>query len=436
MLVKRAVLVFLFLLTGCIKPISDRVEEQPATAKEPVEKLAYVADRALWLTTLGGTDKQPIDACPPQPAYCYFTRLRWSPDGNYLLYLKNNDSISTLHLADRAGNTHRLPGTGEDQIDFPIPAWSADGQSLIYLQDGLRQMNSPFTEMGHEIGTVSDFGDGGCGGGGFPVSEFVYWQEGLATFPYNTPPSQLIWLANDQLLYTRNCTGTGLGRFDLRTGRPLPRLDSDRLMLVTTNRQRDRWAAITTDHHLAIGLAQAGLIITSPIADSIPTPAQLNTGIHPPGTTLAGGVFYGAYSGRLYYTTRQLQTTLQIDEQGFYALDPPVQNLFITYPHFPIYQTTLYATTQTDWEHPQIVWQGDAYGIGSVSESASGDILFVRIDNGQALYKALKAKKSITEVEAVWPTGQIMRIPAAGSAPQVLLDNAGQVALVQIHRNK
>lgn len=62
-MIKRVVLVFLFLLTGCIKPISDRVEEQPATAKQPVEKLAYVADRALWLTTLGGTDKQKIDAC-------------------------------------------------------------------------------------------------------------------------------------------------------------------------------------------------------------------------------------------------------------------------------------------------------------------------------------------------------------------------------------
>lgn len=157
MLIKRVVLVFLFLLTGCIKPISDRVEEQLATAKQPVEKLAYVADRALWRTTLGGTDKQKKS-----------------------MLVQRRPTIAALPICKA------------------------------------------------------------------------------------------------------------------------------RLLSLAPNAARDQWAAITWDHHLAIGSATDGLIATRPIAASIPSIEESGR-LDRLGITLAGGVFYGASSGRLYYTTRQLQ---------------------------------------------------------------------------------------------------------------------------------
>lgn len=179
---------------------------------------------------------------------------------------------------------------------------------------------------------------------------------------------------------------------------------------------------------MAIGSAVDGLITTRPIAASIPAIEESGR-LDRLGITLAGGVFYGASSGRLYYRTRQLQTTLQIDEAGFNQLDADVMNLFVSYPRFPIYQTTLLTTTQNDFSNAQIVWQGDAYGIDSVTETANRDILFVRIDNGQALYATLQAKEPLAAVQKAWPKPQILCIPAAGGAPELLLDNAGQLAL-------
>jgi len=62
-------------------------------------------------------------------------------------------------------------------------------------------------------------------------------------------------------------------------------LDDDQLLLFTTNRQRDQWAAITWDHHLAIGSAQAGLITTRPVAASIPA-ADTSRSLDRVGTTV------------------------------------------------------------------------------------------------------------------------------------------------------
>jgi hypothetical protein len=167
------------------------------------------------------------------------------------------------------------------------------------------------------------------------------------------------------------------------------------------------------------------------VAEKIPSldePGSMNQ----PGATLAGGVFYGPVSDRLYYTTRQLQQWVHLTEEQFFGLDPAVQERFVSTPHFPIYQTTLFATTTADWQQAQIVWQGDAYGIGNVTEAANGDLLFVRVDNGQALYETLQADPTLAEMQDTWPKPQIIRLPADGDAPQILLDNAGQLALAPL----
>ncbi len=417
------------LLTSCIRPDDSTIRTADGITKATRQPMAYVSDRQLWLTTYDGASTldrgQAVDACLPEPAFCRFAHLRWSPTGDYLLYQKQQDEQSALHLLDRHGKTRLVAEAGD-------PVWSMDGQSLLYLGvDGLRRVDAPFTDGGRVVGRLTNFGDSTCGGGGFPASEFSYGLEGLGTFPYNSLPGHMAWLVNDRLLYTRHCTGAGMGQFDLQSGTELPMLDDDRLQLFTTNRTRDHWAAITRDHHLAVGSAADGLIGTRPVAESIPTLDDPNS-MNRPGVTLAGGVFYGPVSGRLYYTTRQLQQWVQLTEEQFSAVDMTVQNLFVSIPHFPIYQTTLFATTATDWQQAQVVWQGNAYGVGSVTEAANGDLLFVQIDNGQALYETLQANPTLADVQSAWPKPQIIRIPADGSAPQQLLDNAGQVALARL----
>lgn len=425
--------VLLCLLTGCIRPDPASVPPQPLMARAPLQKMAYVRNGKLLLSTYGGTETQEVDACSPDAAYCHLMDLRWSPDGNYLLYFKYSDEPFLLYLVDGTGRSR--PFSGASRFALAIPTWSADGQQFLYgtttptgFEVWLTQ--APFVDAGHKVGDVQTLGDG-CGGGGFPATEELYIAEGLGTFPYHTPPPNLLWLANDVVLYARYpCPAAGIGQFDLQTGQPLPRIDEDRAVLFTTNRQRDHWAAITQDHHLAIGSAEAGLLATRPVAEYIPDPNRLES-MAQPGVTLAGGVFYGPTSGRLYYTTRQLQAEWQLDEAVYATLDESVIELFppLTTPQSPIYQTTLWATTPTALTEPELVWQGDAYGIGSVTETANGDILFVRIDNGEALYAALQAKLSAAEVQQAWPKPQIMRIPAAGGTPELLLDNAGQLAL-------
>jgi hypothetical protein len=432
----QLILLTLFALKGVTHPYDSPPPTTAKSGKATPQFIAYVSEDQLWLTIYDGSDTPPrgqvIDRCQPEPAYCWFANLRWSPTGEYLLYLKVQGDQARYHLLDRQGQRRALPGNADNGRGLSAPVWSATGQSLLYTEvAGLRRIDAPFTDDGRIIGVLTNFGDSSCGGGGYPASELVYWQEGLGTFPHMSLPGHLAWLANDRLLYSRHCTGAGMGQFDLQTGAELPMLDEDRLLLFTTNQASDHWAAITWDHHLAIGSADAGLIGTRPVAEKLPSldePGSMNQ----PGATLAGGVFYGPVSDRLHYTTRQLQQWVHLTEEQFFGLDPAVQERFVSTPHFPIYQTTLFATTTADWQQAQIVWQGDAYGIGNVTEAANGDLLFVRVDNGQALYETLQADPTLAEMQDTWPKPQIIRLPADGDAPQILLDNAGQLALAPL----
>lgn len=432
----QLLLLTLMALNGFTNPDSSSPHAANSVMTAIPQPMAYVSENQLWLTVYDGAAPLPrgevVDRCSPEVTYCWFTHLRWSPTGEYLLYQKQQAGQASYYLLDRMGQIRPLPTDGGDAQTMPVPVWAADGQSLLYFGTmGLRRMAAPFANAGRVLGVLTDFGDSTCGGGGFPASEFSYWLEGLGTFPYNSLPGHLAWLANDHLLYTRHCTGAGMGEFDVQSGVELPMLDDDRLLLFTSNRTRDHWTAITWDHHLAVGSAADGLIGTRPVAESIPSLDDPNS-MNRLGVTLAGGAFYGPVSGRLYYTTRQLQQWVHLTEEQFAAVDMTVQDLFVSTPHFPIYQTTLFATTMTDWQQAQVVWQGDAYGIGSVTEAANGDLLFVRVDNGQALYAMLQRDPTLAEVQNVWPKPQMIRIPMDGDAPQQLLDNAGQIALAPL----
>ena len=170
------------LLTSCIRPDDSTIRTADGITKATRQPMAYVSDRQLWLTTYDGAatlDRgQIVDACPSEPAFCRFAHLRWSPTGDYLLYQKQQDEQSTLHLLDRHGKTRLVAEAGD-------PVWSMDGQNLLYLGvDGLRRVDAPFTDGGRIVGRLTNFGDSTCGGGGFPASEFSYGLEGLGTFPY------------------------------------------------------------------------------------------------------------------------------------------------------------------------------------------------------------------------------------------------------------
>ena len=295
------------------------------------EAPAYVQDNTLFIRALDGGEAIAVETCP-ESSICFLQYLKWSPDGQHLLYsyyageyyADENDS---LRLADRHGNVQTI----SDDIAYIRPgAWSPDGRAIAFFRPTNTSTEGSETEQAadvHEVWTAAvpseDLGAGsadgavgalqlvgpinmppdGCGGGGRSQSEELYEKEGGTSYGYQMGVTD--WTASGILLYTLNCGNVGIGRFDMNSAAQLEPFDTALRSLVL-NDTRDRWFAVSgppwsdeaADHQLVTGTPD------SPAVEIIPTsqPVEL--------------VFYGPVSGRLYYTVRELVERAEVSDRG------------------------------------------------------------------------------------------------------------------------
>ncbi|MEZ4865972.1 MAG: hypothetical protein R3C14_31950 [Caldilineaceae bacterium] len=447
--------VILLLLAGCAFPLTPPVlpltatpSMAPITTALPTpavikQAMAYVSEGRLLLSTYRGANApRTIDSCPDS-GWCFFADLSWSPDGANLVYLKTTESGSALRIVNRAGTVQTVIDQG-DTLGFSFaPAWSPDGQALIYAVatpdilpgsgdetadnlvrvHGARQRTElwviqvPFRDSGHKIGHI--YARVGCGGAGYSESEQIYWREGLGTFPHGYSSQRLAWLPTDLLLYSLTCLSSGIGRFNIKSGQELPPLDEANLLAFTVDFPRQRWAAASQDNQLALGTSDQTAFALHRISG-----ATLTVGMPVTGTVQLSGLFFGPTSGHLYYTTRELLASTAISDERY--LDLMSGPMVIP---FDFYRTSLFVIENATVTQAKPLLQTDAYALANLTETASGDLLFVRIDNGRAYYAAMQAGEPLDSVMRMRPKTQIMRLPSAGGAPEVLIDNAGQLAL-------
>jgi hypothetical protein len=401
------------------EPAAEPVAEPTAAVAITGEAIAYVQDNTLFIRALDGGEAIAVETCP-QGSYCLLQYLKWSPDGQRLLYyyydyngVYVNDS---LRLADRQGNVQTV---SDDIAGLQPGAWSPDGRAIAFFRPTYASSETEPMAGVYEVWTAAvpseDLGAGsvdgavgalqpvgtvhissGCGGGGLSQSQALYENEGGTPFGFLMGVTE--WTASDILLYTTACGNVGNGRFDMNSGMELEPFDTALRSLVLNNR-RDRWYAVTgsswpaatTDNQLVTGTPD------SPAVEMIPTSQPIEL------------VFYGPVSGRLYYTAREVMEWAVLPDQGLY---------------FPFYRSALW-TMNPDGTGETLLWQAEGHAFAGVTERPDGSLLFTRVENERALYQAAQ-DTTITDLAPYAPQRHIMQIPATGGEPVVVIANAGQ----------
>ncbi|MCA9971292.1 MAG: PD40 domain-containing protein [Anaerolineales bacterium] len=421
--------------TPTATPIAAAVDPTPvpppALPREAVDNLtavsaqaiAYLQEGTLFIRALPDGQPVVVESCP-EGSTCIQRYFKWSPDGSQLLffsYTRSDDgAVAALKVADRQGAVQLV---SDDVRDFQPGAWSPDGRAIAFMsatdtytegsetQPGGRQIDV-WTAAVDEAGVVGapqaagswlQVGDG-CGGGGRSASEVLYENEGGTSYGYLM--GVLEWSAADVLLFTRDCTNIGIGRYDLAAQTALPDFAQPLRNLVLNN-ARDRWYAVTgyswtTDpgnNELVTGTPDAVEVTV------IPTSAPVEL------------VFVGPVSGALYYTERTPLGRDEVLDRGMY---------------FAYFQSALWRL-QPDGSGEAVLWgDADDHAYAQVTETAVGDVLMVVVENEAALFAAAQdASLDDAALQAFMPQRRIVLLPAAGGEPQVVLSNAGQPALAR-----
>ncbi len=176
----------------------------PTSTPTPIPE-AYIQNNTLFLN---GT---AVDSCAAPD--CHLAYLRWSPDGRFLLYYKQQAGIGEYRLANKAGAVQ----TVTVNVNQPRPAaWSPNGQTILFL----RQVN-PFLDVAETESGEMVFGvwlvdvapDGSLAA---PAAN------GELVVPEADCPADaakwaftLVWDAADVLHYSLQCDGSGNGRYVL-----------------------------------------------------------------------------------------------------------------------------------------------------------------------------------------------------------------------------
>jgi hypothetical protein len=383
------------------------------------DAIAYVQDEQIFIRTLPDGETVPVHTEPcPEGGYCALSYLKWSPDGQHLLYYYYDGSQSSLRVSDLKGNVQAIENVG-----FMRPGeWSPDGRTIVYFLETETYLEAEGDNLGGRLievwtapaaedgtvgapelaGTWKQIGDG-CGGGGRSNSEVLYENEGGTAYGYRM--GVIEWSAQDILLYNLNCTNIGIGRFDMTTGTELPGFDQPLRNLVLNN-SGDRWYAATgyawdhenpDDNLLVTGTPDSTEITV------IPTSAKVEL------------VFVGQTSGSLYYTERNQLERESLDDIGL---------------NFGFFESALWHIQPDGSGEEQLLFGEDVQAYAQVAETAVGDLLFVLVENDRPLFAAAQFHELDEEaLLAYHPARHIMQLLTSGGEPVTVLSNAGQPAL-------
>ncbi len=382
----------------------------PVTAIEG-NAVAYVQHGDLYIRDLPQAHP-PILVDDCQGPNCLFQYLKWSPNGQYLLYYRENNGTREIRLADRQGMVQTV---ASDTASLRPAAWSPDGRQIAFLRQTDRWIESE--PLGNIVevwsvavaasGAISDakivgeiHGGAGCGGGGRSQSDELYEREGGTAYGFRMSKTE--WTAQNILLYTLDCGNAGIGRFDMSTG---TELEPYAVLLrgLVLNQAGDRWIAVTWDasstepgdHKLVTGDP------TSTDTEIIPTSAPVEL------------VYVGPVSGHIYYTSRHRTGGANLSDDYF----------------FNFYESALWMI-HADGSGEKLLWQAADHSFAGVTEALDGSILFVRVENDVALYEAVQDETVAPERWVDYlPQRHIVRILAPGGEPEPWLENAGNLAI-------
>ena len=398
-------------------PVREDVDNVTAVSANAI---AYVQNEQLFIRTLPDGNTVPVHTEPcPEGSYCSLDYLKWSPDGQFLLYTYyDGQSSSSLRVSDQQGNGQII-----ENVAFIRPGdWSPDGRSIVFFRETETYFEADDTSPGGrlmEVWTVALAEDGqlqtpqlvgswrqvgdGCGGGGRSRSEVLYEDEGGTPYGYKMAVTE--WTAQNILLFNLICTNIGIGRFDMASGTELPSFEQPLRNLVLNN-SGDRWYAVAGNTWDRDNPDNNQLVTGTPDSTEItliPTSAKVEL------------VFVGQSSGSLYYTERNPLGRESIDNRGLY---------------FAYYESALWRIQPDGSGEERLLYGEDVHAYAQVEETAVNDLIFVLVENERPLAAAAQVIQSNPDtLQAYYPQRHIMQLPASGGDPIMILSNAGQPAL-------
>ncbi len=398
-------------------PVREDVDNLTAVAADAI---AYVQNEQIFIRTLPDGNTVPVHTEPcPEGSYCSLDYLKWSPDGQFLLYTYyDGQGSSSLRVSDLQGNGQII-----ENVAFIRPGdWSPDGRSIVFFREtdtyfeaddispGGRLMEVWTVALAEDgqlqtpqlVGTWRQVGDG-CGGGGRSLSEVLYEDEGGTSYGYKMAVTE--WTAQNILLFNLICTNIGIGRFDIASGTELPSFEQPLRNLVLNN-SGDRWYAVIGNAWDRDNPDSNQLVTGTPDSTEItviPTSAKVEL------------VFVGQTSGSLYYTERNPLERESIDSRGLY---------------FAYYESALWRLQPDGSGEERLLFGPDVQAYAQVEETAAGNLVFVLVENERPLAAAAQFTEGNPDtLQAYTPQRDIMQLPASGGDPIMILSNAGQPAL-------
>ena len=405
--------------------------------------IAYQQDRQLFVNQLDASEAPMlVTACDETNAYDYcLPQLHWSPTGTHFFY-EAVESPYTLFISDLQGNQQ---GFTISSRPYRWPVWSPDGRQLLLFVGTNRPWGDHFNqelsfdELGFidevwllQMDDAGNWGDPqmlteletpgiGCGGGGGSVSDRLYeLQDG---YPSGFQAARkMFWTSENVIIYHLKCDyylSQGYGRYDIKTNQPLAPY-SGRLHGLKLGASGSRWVAVTgkeydedasVAHQLVMGhVNELGYEV-------VETPALSAAEVSVP----VDMVFWGKYSGRIYYTSR-----VQTDSKDVTG-DVPIN--WQSPPYFHFYHTQLW-TIQPDGSDERLLWESsDDHSYSRITETPDGDLLFVQIENDVARYEAMIGGVPEAEWREHFPHTHIMRLSPNASEPEIFIENARDLAV-------
>lgn len=270
----------------------------------------------------------------------------WSPDGNWLAYIREGLNGNELMLTDIFGRPPQVVATGVNS-SLPIH-FSIDNRQIFYT-------TIPNTEQANNLNTIDvmtlvmgsanppaklgSFQQASCGGTGAQFNDMLYWTE--AGINGNRP---IMEVTNYGVVHSINCEGIGVALLGLSTGVDTP-LDNE-ISHVSLSADRKNLLGIKNNRIMIIDLATGQLSTFSTEA----TPDQ---------------VMWGAPdTSNIYYSVRTVteeSTSFTADEQAKILNATGLTIASLADNHISVHRLNL----ETD--NDEIIYENTAYAIGHMS---------------------------------------------------------------------
>lgn len=328
----------------------------PPQIIESEDYLPMVAFEGQELKKFGFSDVPQIMDTNSTP---FISNHVWSPDGNWLAYVRIGENSNELILTDMLGRTVQVLATGLNS-GLPIH-FSKDSNQLFYAlvpnPEQATSINAPYTVdvMTQVIGSpnspakLGSFEQASCGGASPTLYDMLYWAEAGTN---GIRP--MLAVTDFGIVHSITCEGIGVAILELSTGVDTP-LDNE-ITHVSLSSDGKSLLGIKNNRIMIIDLI-TGQLLTSPV-DA--TPDQVMWG--------------AAETGNIYYSVRTVT-----DEMITYSPEQQQKILNATglvVSHVAVNHVAIHRFN-LETGNDEIVYDNAAYAIGHMSLLPDNRVLMV-----------------------------------------------------------